>query len=102
VFHASGDLILGRAFPVPIKIQIMSLDGIIPVVAELTADSGQAELFLRNGFGKRAVNLKVCGREFSVRLVGRPKNSPLHKILASDLFAGLFPAAEWLKKLSNG
>ncbi len=97
VFCADGEMMLGPKFWVPIQLNILSTEGPLPVLVELTSRSSFGELALRQGFPKGSVELNVRGRRFRARLVRHPKNSPLHLIHASDVFAALFAAVAFPK-----
>jgi hypothetical protein len=90
MFAAAGEMRLGADW-VPVELEILSLEGPMPVSVELKASRGRGELALRMGCPKGKVELNVRGRQFCARRVGRLKNSPIHMINASDVFSALFP-----------
>jgi hypothetical protein len=101
LFCAEGKMLLGPNTRIPIRLQILSTAGPLPVLVELTSRSSLGELALRQGFAKNAAKLNVRGREFCARVVGRPKDSPLRLIHASDVFAALFPGVAFPKDGDN-
>jgi hypothetical protein len=100
VFCAEGEMMLGRT-RVPIRLQILSTAGPLPVSVELTSPSSLGELALRQAFVKDAAKLNVRGRQFRARVVKQPGNSPLRFIHAADVFAALFPAVAFAKDGAN-
>ena len=97
LFAADGELIEAPTVRFPVELRTLSYEGELPVLLELTAHSSFGEIRLRQGFKKGVVELKICGRQFRARLVGRPKNSPLLRVHASDVFAALFPPVTFRK-----
>jgi len=91
-FVAKGELVLAREVHVPVELMIVSLHGVLPIFVDLKTTSSFGELALRERLLERTAELRVCGRQFRARFASRPKNSPLHRLHASDVFAALFPA----------
>jgi hypothetical protein len=91
-FHADGELELNAETWVPVALDLLSTKEPFPDLVELTASSTLGEFALRDARANQTVKLNVRGRQFRARLVGQLENSPLQCILASVVFAALFPA----------